>query len=124
MSNSRSVDVKRNAEMGREPASPGEVLRDDILKTIDVTQDKLAKAIGMSRLSINQLFNGKRSVTAEMALRLAKATETSAEFWLNLQNAVDLYRARRKLEAELTNIPSIVSSKKLAVYEMAAKKKR
>jgi addiction module HigA family antidote len=75
-----------------EPISPGEVLR----KKIGVTQDQLAEAMNVSRFTINQLMNGKRGVTAEMALRLARVTSTSAEFRLDLQRDVDLYDAELK----------------------------
>jgi len=69
-----------------------------------VTQEELAEAIGVSRFSINQIMNGRRAVTAEMALRLARATSTSPEFWLDLQRDVDLYNASLKLGAELKKL--------------------
>ena len=83
-----------------EPISPGEVLR----KRIGVTQEELASAMRVSRFTINQIVNGKRGITAEMALRLSRVTSTSVEFWLNLQRDVDLYYARRKLGSELEKL--------------------
>lgn len=86
------------------PVSPGEVLRDDILSKTDITQDALAKAMGVSRFTVNQIINGRRAVTADMALRLAKVLSTTADFWLNLQQDVDLWRARRSSKVELDSL--------------------
>ena len=55
----------------------------------------------MSRVTVNQLLNDRRDVTAEMALRLARVLGTTAEYWLNLQTKVDLYRARRRKGSEI-----------------------
>jgi addiction module HigA family antidote len=88
----------------RRPTLPGEVLRHDYLEPNDITQDVFADAIGMSRYSVNQLVNGRRSVTAETALRIAKATGTEPEYWLNLQRGVDLYEARREIAQELERV--------------------
>lgn len=86
------------------PMSPGAVLRERILANLKVTQDQLADALGVSRLSVNQLLNGKRSVTPEMALRLAKVLGTEPELWLNLQNRFDLLTARQKLGPTLETL--------------------
>jgi addiction module HigA family antidote len=83
------------------PKTPGEVLKTYVLKAGGPTQDQLAQALNVSRLSVNQLLNGKRSVTAEMALRLSQVLGTTPDFWLNLQRDVDLFDARQKLDAEL-----------------------
>jgi len=85
------------------PISPGDVLRKRILKH-KITQDQLADAMAVSRFSVNQIINGHRSITAEMALRLAHVTSTTPEFWLNLQREVDLYNARRNLEPTLAGL--------------------
>ena len=85
------------------PISPGEVLRDNILKG-ELTQERLADAMGVSRFSVNQIINGRRSITAEMALRLARVTSTTPGFWLNLQRDIDLYRAELKLAAVLDRL--------------------
>jgi antitoxin HigA-1 len=85
------------------PISPGDVLKRRVLKG-DVTQEKLALAMQVSRVSINQIVNGRRSITAEMALRLAHVTSTTASFWLNLQRDTDLYEAKKKLGKEIDNL--------------------
>ncbi|ABC94009.1 putative transcriptional regulator protein (plasmid) [Rhizobium etli CFN 42] len=82
------------------PISPGDVLRDKFL--VNLTQDQLAQAMRVSRFSVNQIVNGRRSLTAEMALRLSKVTSTTCDYWLNLQRAVDVYEARLKLKDELS----------------------
>lgn len=80
------------------PVGPGDALREFVLEAHGLTQDELAQAMGVTRYSINQLVNDRRSVTAEMALRLAKATSTSPQFWLNLQQNADLAKARKRLD--------------------------
>jgi addiction module HigA family antidote len=82
----------------RRPVTPADVLKERILKGQRITQDQLAKAMGVTRYSVNQLMNNRRGVTAAMALRLARATSTTPEFWLDLQRDVDLFDARIKLE--------------------------
>jgi addiction module HigA family antidote len=78
------------------PVTPGEFLRKRILND-KVTQETLADAMKVSRFTINQIINGRRSITAEMALRLARVTSTSPDYWLNLQREVDLYNASLSL---------------------------
>ncbi len=86
------------------PISPGNVLRDRILKGCGLTQDELAEAMDVSRFSVNQIVNGRRAVTAEMALRLSRVTSTTPDFWLNLQRDVDLYEANLKLANKLSQL--------------------
>ena len=81
----------------RTPEHPGEILREDFLKTKGITQEKLAADLGISFQRVNGIVNGKRSVTAETAWLLAGYFGTSASFWLNLQNIYDLYRAKKKI---------------------------
>src|SRR4051812_10942600 len=73
------------------PPSPGEVLRNLMSSDPKITQNALADALGVSRLTVNQLINGRRNLTADMAVLLGAALNTTAEFWLNLQQAVDLH---------------------------------
>lgn len=83
----------------REPTSPGEILREEFLKPLGLTQRQLADHLGCEVKVINRIVNGKTSVTPEMALKLGAAFRTSPEFWLNAQKAVDLYRAAEALGA-------------------------
>jgi addiction module HigA family antidote len=98
------MTIKRKGEPRVRPTSPATFIREDILEEFDLTQEELAKALRVSRRTVNQLVNGKRGVSAEMALRLGRLTCTTAEFWLNAQRGVDLWDARRELEAELALI--------------------
>lgn len=81
----------------RTPEHPGEILREDFLKPKGITQERLAKDLGISFQRVNGIVNGRRSVTAETAWLLAGYFGTSASFWLNLQNIYDLYRTRKNV---------------------------
>jgi antitoxin HigA-1 len=82
--------VKRR---NRAPTHPGVILRKIIEDTEGLSQETLAHDIGVSFQTINLIVNGKRAITADTALRLAKKFDTTPQFWLNMQNAVDLYKA-------------------------------
>jgi antitoxin HigA-1 len=83
----------------REPTTPGEILREEFLKPLGLTQRQLADHLGCEVKVINRIINSRTSVTPEMALKLGAAFRTSPEFWLNAQKAVDLYRAAEALGA-------------------------
>lgn len=72
------------------PIHPGEVLMADFIEGFGITQNKLAVSIGVPPRRINEIVHGKRAITADTALRLAKYFGTSAQFWLNLQAQYDL----------------------------------
>src|SRR5260370_16919310 len=76
----------------RMPTSPGEMLLEEFIKPLGLTQGALAEKLGMSRVAVNEIVNGRRGVTPATALRLARAFGTTPEFWLNGQLAVDLYK--------------------------------
>ena len=76
----------------RVPTPPGEMLLEEFLKPLGMTQTELAERIRVPYVRVNELVNGKRRVTPSTALRLAKAFGTTPEFWLNGQLALDLYR--------------------------------
>ena len=77
----------------RAPTSPGEILREEFLVPLSMTQKRLADHLGCDVKVVNRIVNGRTSVSAEMALKLGAAFRTTAEFWLNAQKAVDLHRA-------------------------------
>ena len=81
----------------RVPSHPGEILQHEFLDQLPLAQTELAKRMKVPVQRINELCRGKRGVTAETALLLADALQTSPEFWMNLQMAFDLARAREKL---------------------------
>ncbi len=82
----------------RPPTTPGELLLKDYLEPMGVTQIAFAAQIGVSMQRLNGIVRGRRAVTAETAILLAKALNTSPEFWMNAQAATDLYLAKQKLE--------------------------
>jgi antitoxin HigA-1 len=75
----------------RKPASVGEILTEEFLFPLNLTQGKLADAMGVPRKHVNELCGGKRAVTVPTALILARVFNTSAEFWLNAQRRTDLW---------------------------------
>ena len=80
-----------------EPIHPGEHLA-EILDELGITQYRLAKAVGVSPRRINEIVHGKRAITADSALRIGKALDTSPEYWLNLQRMYDLEIAGSALD--------------------------
>ena len=84
----------------RRPTHPGEIFLEDFLKPLGISQKQAADRLHVSYPRMNEIINGKRSVTPETALRLARFTRTEPEFWLNLQQAVDLWDAIRSEEAK------------------------
>ena len=81
----------------RPPTPPGEILLEEFLKPLGMTQVALAQKMGVPIQRVNTLVNGKRGVTAETALLLADVFDTTPEFWMNLQMAHDLWHARRAM---------------------------
>src|SRR5436190_1824046 len=77
------------------PTHPGELLRDEIMPAAKLTQEKLANLLGVSRRTVNEIVTEKRSVSADMAHRLARLFNTTPEFWLGLQQDVDLQKAHQ-----------------------------
>ena len=91
-------------ELNRQPTHAGEVLKEEFLVPLNITQSHLAKALHTSFRAINELVNEKRGITTEMALKLAKYFGTTPQLWLNLQNQFDLYKVTIKKKDELAEI--------------------
>ena len=83
----------RRLPKNRRPTHPGEVFLEDFLIPLGITQKDAAACLRISYPRMNEIVNGKRTVTPDTALRLGKFTDTEPEFWLNLQQAVDLWDA-------------------------------
>jgi addiction module HigA family antidote len=83
----------------RAPTHPGEMLLEEFLKPMKLTQLEVAEEMGVSQNRLNEIVRGKRGITADTALRLAKLFKTMPEFWMNLQNACDLYAAKHAMRA-------------------------
>jgi antitoxin HigA-1 len=84
----------------RPPTHPGEMLFEEFLNPMNVTQRELAQAIGVPYQRVNEIINGRRGVSPSTALRLAKYLGTTPDFWMNLQLRWDLYHAQQD-EADL-----------------------
>jgi len=87
------------------PVHPGEILREEFLKPMGISQYRLAKDIGVQPTRINQIVKGKAGISADTALRLGKYFQMSAQFWLNLQSHYELEitrdRMKRRLDKEV-----------------------
>lgn len=81
----------------RKPNHPGEILLKEFLEPMDISQVDLAEKMEVPIQRINTLINGKRGITAETAILLGRVLKTTPEFWLNLQNACDLFDAQQHL---------------------------
>ena len=90
--------------INREPTHPGEILREEFLQPMGITQQELAAGIHVPYQRVNELINGKRGVTPSTALRLAKYFGTTPGFWMNLQLRWELYRAQQKEAKQLEKI--------------------
>lgn len=86
------------------PIHPGEVLMEDFIEGLGITQHRLAVSIGVPPRRINEIVHGKRAITADTALRLAKYFGTSAQFWLNLQTQYDLDMAEDRVSEQIDAI--------------------
>jgi addiction module HigA family antidote len=103
------VTVERRP-LERSPLPLGIHIRHDILEEFNITQEQLADALGVSRLTVNQLCNDKRAVTAEMALRLERVTGIPAEHWMELQTRQDLWWARQNSERNIELLKPLQSN--------------
>lgn len=83
----------------RPPTPPGEILLEEFLRPLGLSQVEAARQMRIPLNRLNEVIRGRRGVTADTALRLSRLLGTSPQFWLNLQMACDLYQASRALEA-------------------------
>ena len=90
--------MKSLRDPNRRPTHPGAILREDVLPGLAISQGRLAALLGVSRLTVSQLMHGHRALSPDMAMRLEKLLGTSAESWLRMQEAVDLWDARQQPE--------------------------
>ena len=86
-----------------EPVHPGEVLMHEFLKPMNITQYRLAKDMHVPARRINEIVHGKRAVSADTALRLARYFGLSPQFWLNLQSSYDLEKERDRIGSRIDN---------------------
>ena len=80
----------------RRPTHPGEILREDVLPALGLTQKEFADRLGVSRLTVSEILLEKRSVTPDMAIRLGKLLGNGPEIWLRMQQAVDVWTLEQR----------------------------
>ncbi len=98
------MSIKKTGKRQVRPTHPGEMLREDFMSDYGLTVYGLAKAIGVSRQTVNELVRERRAVSPEMALRLARLFGNTPEFWLNAQRAVDLWDAAQLNKKKIEHI--------------------
>jgi addiction module HigA family antidote len=92
------------------PVHPGEILLEEFMKPLGLSQTRLGRDLGVSPRRINEIIHGKRSLTADTALRLSRYFGTSAEFWLGLQSDYDLDLASDRLAERIAREVKVFSS--------------
>jgi len=105
------MSIPNTAERKVRPTHPGEMLRDDFLPDYGLTITGLAEASGVSRQSMSELLRGRRTVSPEMALRLARLFGNAPEFWLKAQHAVDLWDAAKAIKPQVEHIKPLEISR-------------
>ena len=111
----REASIERRLPRDRPPTPPGEMLLEEFLKPLGITQSAFARQLDVSFPRLNEIIRAKRSVTPDTALRLAQVLGLPAEFWLGLQSDWDLWHAMRGEGAEaIANLDPILSEKSAA----------
>ena len=98
------MTIKNSILRKVQPTHPGEMLREDFMPDFRLTPTTLAKALCVSRQTVNELLHERRAISHAMALRLAKLFGNTHDFWLNAQRAVDLWKTREIYGNEILNI--------------------
>lgn len=95
------MGIKNIQERKIKPTHPGEMLREDFMPDFGLTTSELAKALGVSRQTVNEVLRERRAISPSMALRLSKLFGNTPEFWLNAQRALDLWNAEKDFQKDL-----------------------
>lgn len=95
--------------ISREPIHPGEFLREDYMPELDLSVAELAKKLGVTRQTVNDIVREKRGLSVDMCLRLARLFGTSPQFWLNMQAKVDLWNSMEQHRDDIEAIEPIDS---------------
>lgn len=103
-----SASTKRNPN--RRPTHPGAILREDVLPALKMTQTEFADLLGVSRVTVSELLHEKRSLSAEMAVRIGTLFKTTPESWLRMQEAVDLWEVAQQ-PAKLAAVKPLPASR-------------
>lgn len=103
------MNIPNKRERKVRPTHPGEMLREDFLPDYGLTVSSFAKALGVSRQTVNELLRERRAVSPSMALCLSRLFGTSPDFWLNAQRAVDLWDAERSIKKKIERITPLTA---------------
>ena len=98
------MSIPNTRERQVRPIHPGEMLREDFMPDFGLSVSQLAKALCVSRQSVNELIRERRAVSPEMALRLSRLFGNSAEFWLNAQRAIDLWDTAQAVGRDIERV--------------------
>ena len=93
----------------RKPTHPGAILRADVLPALGMTQTELARRLAVSRLTVSELLHEKRGLSADLAIRLGKLTDTSPESWLRMQETLDIWELNRTKAGEYAQIERLAA---------------
>ncbi len=104
------MSIENTRERKIRPTHPGEMLREDFLPDYGLTVSSLARALGVSRQSVNELLRERRAVSPEMAIRLSRLFGNTPEFWLTAQLAVDLWDAERVIRRSVEQIKPLTAA--------------
>jgi len=108
----KSIKSLRN--INRRPTHPGEILREDVLPAIGITQAVFASHLGVSRLTVSEVLHEKRGISAEMAVRIARVIGGTPQSWLHMQEAVDIWEVEQKFQQNPESAPTAISPLALA----------
>lgn len=93
----------------RKPTHPGAMLREDVLPALGMTQTEFAKRLSVSRLTVSELLHEKRGLSADLAIRLGKLTDTTPESWLRMQETLDLWILSQSKAGEYAQIERLAA---------------
>lgn len=100
--------------VNRRPTHPGEILREDVLPALGITQAVFASYLGVSRLTVSEVLHEKRGVSAEMAVRIARVIGGTPQSWLHMQEAVDIWEVELKFQNNPGSAPTAIAPLQLA----------
>ena len=103
------VEYSVKRPLKRPPVHPGEILREDVLKSLDLTVSEAARRLGVSRQQLHRILACKHPISIEMALRIGKFAGNGPGLWLRMQQAYDLWYTENKIKADLAKIETVTS---------------
>jgi antitoxin HigA-1 len=99
--------ARNKALAGLKPMHPGELLREDVIPSLNKSKSEIATLLGVSRQTLHDILSEKQPITPGMALRFGKLLGNGPEIWINMQRAYDLHQAEAALAKELKKIPTL-----------------